>query len=102
VERPRLGVEVAPSRVARHLRRAVGLPDRDGLLVRGIEDESPASGAGMREGDLIVRVAGSDVPDAYALLDAMAGATGLIELVVVRGVDEVTLTADLGGTTGAN
>ena len=49
VERPRLGVEVAPSRVARHLRRAVGLPERDGLLVRGVEDGSPAAGAGLKE-----------------------------------------------------
>lgn len=102
VERPRLGVEVAPSRVARHLRRAVGLPDRDGLLVRAIEDESPAAGAGMREGDLIVRVAGSEVADADALLDAMAGAKGSIEVVVVRGVEEITLSADLGGTSRAN
>lgn len=102
VERPRLGVEVAPSRVARHLRRAVGLPERDGLLVRGVEDESPAAGAGIREGDLIVRVAGSEVTDADALLDAMAGATGSIEVVVVRGVDDVVLKADLGSKSRAN
>jgi len=29
--RPTLGVAVAPGHVARHLRRAVGLPDRDGI-----------------------------------------------------------------------
>src|SRR5215211_2453434 len=38
----RLGVAVAPPRVARRLRRAVGLPERDGLLVRDVEDGSPA------------------------------------------------------------
>ena len=102
VERPRLGVEVAPSRVARHLRRAVGLPERDGLLVRGVEDDSPAARAGIREGDLIVSVAGSGVMDADGLLDAMAGATGTVAVVVVRGVEEVTLSADLGGASRAN
>jgi serine protease Do len=96
VERPRLGVEVAPSHVARRLRRSVGLPERAGLLVRGVEDGSAAAGAGIREGDLIVRIAGSDVVDADSLLDAMAGAKGPIEVVVVRGVEELTLNADLG------
>ena len=102
VERPRLGIEVAPAHIARPLRRSVGLPDRDGLLVRGVDDRSPAAGAGVREGDLVVRVAGTDVGDADALLDAMAGATGAIEVVVVRGADELTLTADLGGTSRPN
>ena len=95
VERPRLGVEVAPSHVARRLRRSVGLPERDGLLVRGIEDGSPAAGAGIREGDLIVRIAGANVADADSLLDAMAGAKGTVEILVVRGAEELTLTADL-------
>ena len=97
VERPRLGIVVAPAHVARRLRRSVGLPDRDGLLVRGVDDGSPAAGAGVREGDLVVRVAGTDVDDADALLDAMAGASGPIDVVVVRGTDELTLSADLGG-----
>ena len=96
VERPRLGIEVAPPHVARRLRRSVGLPEREGLLVRGVEEGSPAAGAGIGEGDLIIRIAGSDVTDADSLLDAMAGAKGPIEVVVVRGVDELTLSADLG------
>ncbi|HEX9550905.1 MAG TPA: trypsin-like peptidase domain-containing protein [Candidatus Limnocylindrales bacterium] len=100
VERPRLGIAVAPAHVARRLRRSVGLPDRDGLLVRGVEDGSPAAGAGVREGDLVVRVAGKDTADADALLEAMAGAAGAVEVVVIRGADELTLTADLGGDDG--
>ena len=56
--RPRLGIAVAPGHVARHLRRAVGLPDRDGILVRGVEEGSPAEAAGIREGDLIVSAGG--------------------------------------------
>jgi serine protease Do len=94
VERPRLGVAVAPAHVARRLRRSVGLPDRDGLLVRGVEEGSPADGAGIREGDLIVKVAGQDVEDADALLDAMGGASGSVEFVVVRGAEELKLEAE--------
>ena len=50
--RRRLGVGLAPSHVARRLRRAVGLPERDGLLVREVEEDSPAAKAGIAEGDL--------------------------------------------------
>src|SRR5262244_2093505 len=50
---PRLGVAIAPGHVARRLRRAVGLPDVEGLLVRDVTDPSPASRAGLAQGDLI-------------------------------------------------
>ena len=87
---PRLGVAVAPPRVARRMRRAVGLPERDGLLVRAVEDGSPAATAGVRRGDLLVRVGESElggIDSLYAALDA-AGAGGSLELTVVRGTDE--------------
>src|SRR5665811_164646 len=74
--RPRLGIAVAPSHVARHLRRAVGLPDRDGVLVRGVEEGSPAEEAGIREGDLIVSAAGAPVTDPDVLHSALAKAAG--------------------------
>ena len=45
--RPRLGVALAPPRHARRMRSAVGLPERDGLLVRGVVDGSPAERAGL-------------------------------------------------------
>ena len=47
-ERVRLGVAIAPPRVARRLRRAVGLPEREGVLVREVEDDSPAARRGHR------------------------------------------------------
>ena len=57
-KRRRLGVGLAPSHVARRLRAAVGLPEREGLLVREVEDDSPAAKAGIAEGDLLVAVGG--------------------------------------------
>ena len=39
--RPRLGVALAPPRHARRMRSAVGLPERDGLLVRGVVAGQP-------------------------------------------------------------
>jgi serine protease Do len=101
VERPRLGIAIAPAFVARKMRRSVGLPDRDGLLVRGVEDDSPAARAGITRGDLIVAVAGKPVTDADELLDAIAAAKQPYEILVVRGADDVTVTVG-AKVTGAN
>jgi serine protease Do len=98
--RPRLGVAVAPSHIARRLRRSVGLPERDGLLVRGVEEDSPASKAGIEEGDLIVEVAGKAVTDADAMVEAIAAATAPYEVRIVRGTEERTVT--VGGAATAS
>jgi serine protease Do len=100
VSRPRLGIAVAPSIVARRLRRSVGLTERDGLLVRGVEDGSPADRAGIREGDLIIEAAGTSVPDPDSLNEALATSGLPIELKIVRGDEERTVS--VGGATGAS
>ena len=95
--RVRLGVGVAPSHVARGLRRAVGLPDAEGLLVRLVEDDSPASRAGLATGDLIVRAAGQPVGGMDDLFQALeAAADGVIEVVVLRGAEERAIEVQLG------
>ena len=91
VERPRLGVSIAPAHVARRLQRSVGLPERDGLLVRDVEDGSPAARAGIAQGDLIVAVAGKTVSDADELLEAIATAGDSYEVKIVRGTEERTV-----------
>jgi serine protease Do len=100
VERPRLGVAIAPSHVAQRLRRSVGLPEREGLLVRGVEDDSPAAHAGIVEGDLIVEVAGKAVTDGDALVDAISAAPTPYEVRIVRGTEERTVT--VGGEAKAS
>jgi serine protease Do len=93
-QRVRLGVAIAPPRVARRLRRAVGLPERDGVLVRAVEEGSPAERAGIERGDLIVAASGREivrVDDLYEALDG-ARAQGQLELSIVRGSDERPVT----------
>jgi serine protease Do len=88
-KRRRLGVGVAPAHVARGLRRAVGLPEAEGLLLREVEEDSPAAAGGLQEGDLIVEAAGRAVGDFDALTEAIESAeAGTLELRVLRGTDE--------------
>jgi serine protease Do len=95
---PRLGVTIAPGYVARRLRRAVGLPDTEGLLIREVAEDSPAARACLAQGDLIVAAAGQPVRSPDDLFDALqAAGGGTIELTLMRGTDERTLQVTLGG-----
>ncbi len=92
-ERPhrrRLGVGLAPSHVAQQLRRAVGLPERVGLLVREVEGGSPAARAGIAEGDLLVEAGGRAIGSADDLFDVLATAAAgeAISVTIVRGTEE--------------
>src|SRR3954451_18716730 len=98
VERPRLGVAVAPAHVARRLRRAVGLPDQPGILIRGVVEGGPADAAGFERGDLIVQAAGKDVQSLDDLYGALEGKAPGDELAIkaIRGTDEREATLTLG------
>ncbi len=89
-----LGVGIAPPGATRRMRRAVGLPDRDGALVRGVADGSPADRAGLATGDLITRVGDRDVAGPADLESALADPDVGVEVTVhvVRGADELDLT----------
>lgn len=97
--RARLGVAVAPSHIARRMRRSVGLPERDGVLVRGVEDGSLAANAGIEAGDLLVEAGGRPITDADDLFAALGALELPFDLKLVRGVEERTVR--VGGGTAA-
>jgi S1-C subfamily serine protease len=94
--RRHLGVSVAPGDVARRLRSAVGLDDRDGVLVRHVEEDSVAARAGVLVGDLVTRAGEIDVVAPDDLLRALDAAGETLTLHLIRGSDEVTVTASFG------
>jgi S1-C subfamily serine protease len=94
---PRLGVAIAPGYVARRLRRAVGLPETEGLLIREVMDDSPAARAGLAKGDLIVAAGGRAARTPHDLFYALQAAQGgTVELNIVRGTDERTVQVTFG------
>jgi serine protease Do len=98
-ERPRLGVAVMPPRAARRMRRAVGLDERSGVLVREVEPNSPADAAGLRRGDLIVAVDDRDVAGLDALYERLGEANPgqTIAVGYVRGAEDARAEVTLGG-----
>ncbi len=93
----RLGIAVAPPRAARRLRAAVGLPPRDGILIRGVQDATPADRAGLRRGDLIVAADGQPLESLDGLYDVLDAAQPgeQLALGLVRGTDEQTVSVEL-------
>jgi DNA-binding MarR family transcriptional regulator len=92
---PRLGVAVAPAAVAQRMRRAVGLPERHGILVLRVKRGSAAETAGLARGDLVTGASGADVHTIGDLHRALAHAGGSLKLDVVRGVEERAVTVAL-------
>ena len=99
---PQLGIAIAPPDVARRLRRAVGLPDTDGLLIREVMEDSPAARAGLAQGDLIVAAAGHPIRTPDDLFDTLQAARGggTIELSIVRGTDQRAIQVAFGDNGG--
>jgi serine protease Do len=98
IKRPVLGIAVAPPYVARKLRRAVGLPDQPGVLVRGVKDDSPADRAGVERGDLIIEANGKPIEALDDLYTAIEAANGELSIKTLRGTDEQNRTLSLTPT----
>jgi S1-C subfamily serine protease len=96
---PYLGLQLVPltARVARENNRdpdaLLQLPERDGALVQRVLPESPAETAGLKRGDLVVRIADQPVLNPSALLQAVEHAEvgQPLALKVVRGQKELRL-----------
>jgi serine protease Do len=71
VARGYLGVRLLP--VDTELARKLSLPSNRGALIAEIQPDSPAEHAGLKAGDVIVRLADHDVADRAALRNLTAG-----------------------------
>lgn len=66
-----LGVTIGP--IDADMQDAMGLPSRDGALVQSVEKGMPADKAGIRHGDVIVRVDETPVRNNRDLIDYVSG-----------------------------
>lgn len=90
-ERRQLGIAVVPPAAARRLRAAVGLPAIDAPLIRAVEDNGAAARAGLRRGDVIIKVGDLEITSIEALHRALVGVPNTVSIGIVRGSDELSV-----------
>jgi DNA-binding MarR family transcriptional regulator len=93
----RLGLVLAPAHVTIAMRSAVGLPASVGLLVRSVDDASPARGI-LLPGDVLERTGSRPLASVAGLYAAIADAAsaGDLHLGVLRGTDRLDVRVPLG------
>jgi len=94
----RLGLKLAPAHLAITLRESVGLPPVAALLVRSVEEDGPASAAGIRVGDLLLRAGARELRSIAALYASIEDAAdaGRLNVTLLRGADEHRFAVELG------
>lgn len=98
IKRGFLGVRSQPVAIPAAQQQALGREQASGLLLVGVETESPAEAGGLLIGDIIVAIAGNRVTDpdelAASLTGSVVGKPTPVE--VVRGGKPVTITVTIG------
>ena len=80
---PHLGVSIAP--LDPDLRRQLQIPETvNGLLIRAVTPGSAAARAGLRQGDVILSAAGTEVTELAALRDAVEAAVSSEDPLLLR------------------
>lgn len=94
---PRLGIEVES--LTPQLGAYFGVNDGNGVLVREVNDDSPAAKAGLKAGDCIVKLDSKPVESAddlhRALMDREQGKNQDVTLTIVRDRKQQTLTVHI-------
>ena len=98
IKRGFLGVRSQPVAISSAQQQALGREQASGLLLVGVETESPAEAGGLLIGDIIVAIAGNRVTDpdelAASLTGSVVGKPTPVE--VVRGGKPATITVTIG------
>jgi len=93
VRRSYIGVGGQTAKIHRRVARHFNLPNETGMLVLGVEPGSPASRAGLRDGDIVVEFADRAIAGIDELHKALTGSqVGVRSTVaIIRSTEKLTL-----------
>jgi serine protease Do len=100
VTRGFLGVGIQP--VTPELAKEFNLPDQNGALINGVQPDSPALEAGLREGDVVTEVNGKPVSDYrhFRLMISQTAPKTKVALKIIRDGKPKNISATLGTLPG--
>ena len=98
VKRGYLGVRSQPVELSEEAQTALGRQQPMGVLVVGVEKNSPASAGGLMVGDILVGLAGSPLSDPDELVSRLAGSLvgNPAQVEILRGGQRLTLSIVIG------
>jgi S1-C subfamily serine protease len=98
VKRGYLGVRSQPVELSEEAQTALGRQQAMGVLVVGVEKNSPASAGGLMVGDILVGLAGSPLSDPDELVSRLAGSLvgSPAQVEILRGGQRLTLSIVIG------
>jgi S1-C subfamily serine protease len=98
IQRGYLGIRSQPAEVSSAARKALKREQAEGLLIVGMEDDSPAAAGGLMVGDILVGLDGQPVSDHDELFARLAGdAVGkTLPVEIVRGGQPQVLKVKIG------
>jgi len=89
---------IVPQEVSPDLAEGLGLKNANGVIVRSVQDDSPAGKAGLEVGDVILKVDGRDIPsiDKFRQMVAEIKVGTKVDLDIRREGKSLKLTALIG------
>lgn len=98
VKRGYLGVRSQPVEISEEAQKALGRQQAMGVLVVGVEKNSPASAGGLIVGDILVGLAGSSLSDPDELVSRLSGSLvgSPAQVEILRGGQPKTLSVVIG------
>jgi S1-C subfamily serine protease len=98
IRRGYLGIRSQPAPISAAQRQALGRAQESGLLLVGIEDDSPASRGGLIVGDILVGLAGEPISDPDQLAARLVGENvgKPVAVEVLRGGQPLTIQVTIG------
>lgn len=98
IKRGYLGIRSQPAAISAGQRIALGREQANGLLVVGVEENSPAEKGGLLVGDILVGLAGEPISDPDALAARLIGSVvdQEVEVEILRGGQPTNLKVIIG------
>jgi S1-C subfamily serine protease len=98
VKRGYLGVRSQPVELSEEAQKALGRQQAMGVLVVGVEKNSPASSGGLIVSDILVGLAGNPISDPDELVSNLAGSIvgSQVQVEILRGGQPLVLPVVIG------